>query len=285
MLDLAAVAAAFPQLTGLAPLGSTSGQKEVLRAELQGEGIVLKLIKKNAQDQCRTEREIAAAVKLACSYVPRVLDHGQRTIGSEDRVYIVEERIEGETFRERLRRAPRQSVSEVLGILDTLLLACIDFEAAKMVHRDIKPENLMVDAAGKLWVIDFGIVRFLDDVSLTPTGNHFGLFTPGYGAPEQVRNLKTEIDIRADLFSVGVVAYEALNGSNPFHDGKRDPLAVINHVLARELPPLTIPGDHTGALSGFLAALTARYPSRRPQSATEAHQWFAPIRAELQGVP
>jgi serine/threonine-protein kinase len=241
MLDLAAVAVAFPSLSRLAPLGTPSGQKDVLSAQLGGELVVLKLIKKNPLDQSRTEREITAAVKLACSYVPRVFEQGQRAIGTEDRVYIIEQRIDGETYREQLRSAPKRPVSEVLGILETLLLACMDFETAKMVHRDIKPENIMIDSTGKLWVIDFGIVRFLDEVSLTPTGNHFGLFTPGYGAPEQVRNLKTEIDIRADLFSVGVVAYEALNGSNPYHDGKGDQLQVINHVLTRDLPLLSQP--------------------------------------------
>ncbi len=285
MLDLAAVAAAFPSLSHLVPLGTPSGQKEVLRAELGGEHVVLKLIKKNPLDLSRTEREITAAVKLSCSYVPRVFEQGQRTIGTEDRIYIIEQRIDGETYREQLRHLPKRSVSEVLKIVDTLLMACMDFEAAKMVHRDIKPENIMIDTNDKLWVIDFGIVRFLDEISLTPTGNHFGLFTPGYGAPEQVRNLKTEIDIRADLFSVGVVAYEALNGSNPYHAGKSDPLQVINHVLTRDLPLLSIPGDPSGDLAAFLAALTARYPSRRPQSASEAHQWFVPVRAKIQGTP
>ena len=285
MLDLAAVAAAFPQLTGLAPLGSPSGQKEVLRAELGTENVVLKLIKKNPLDQSRTEREITAAVKLSCSYVPRVFEQGQRAVGTEDRVYIIEQRIDGDTYRAQLRRAPKRPVSEVLGIMETLLLACMDFETVKMVHRDIKPENLMVDSTGKLWVIDFGIVRFLDEVSLTPTGNHFGLFTPGYGAPEQVRNLKTDIDIRADLFSIGVVAYEALNGSNPYIVGKRDPLEVINHVLTRDLTPLVIPGDSDGDLADFIAELTARYPSRRPQSAAEALQWFTPVMTKFQGTP
>jgi eukaryotic-like serine/threonine-protein kinase len=284
MLDLAAVAAAFPQLTGLAPLGSPSGQKEVLQAELGTENVVLKLIRKNPQDQSRTEREITASVKLACSYVPRIFDQGQRNIGTEDRVYIIEQRIDGQTYRQILQLSPKRPLSEVLQITETLLLACRDFEAAKMVHRDIKPENLMVDSSGKLWVIDFGIVRFLDEISLTPTGNHFGLFTPGYGAPEQVRNLKTEIDIRADLFSIGVVAYEALNGLNPYIVGKRDPLEVINHVLTRELPAVSIPGDPDGDLADFIAALTARYPSRRPQSAAEALQWFTPVRTKLQGT-
>ena len=78
MLDLAAVRLAFPTLTNLVPLGSPSGQKEVLQAEFANESVVLKLIKKNPQEQSRTEREISAAVKLACSYVPRVFELGQR---------------------------------------------------------------------------------------------------------------------------------------------------------------------------------------------------------------
>lgn len=75
-------------------------------------------------------------------------------------------------------------------------------------------------------IIDFGIVRFLDMESLTQTSQRFGPCTPGYGAPEQMRNLKAQINIRADLFSVGVVAYEALKGHNPYTRDKRDILEI-----------------------------------------------------------
>lgn len=285
MLDLRAVIAAFPALTHLVPLGTPSGQKEVLSGRLENEEVVLKLIKKSSQDRSRTDREITAATRLTCAYVPRVIEQGQRAVGNEERIYIIEQRIDGVTYRDLLRQEPKRSTREVLQILDTLLRACEDFEAARMVHRDIKPENLIIDSSGKLWVIDFGIVRFLDETSLTPTGARLGLFTPGYGAPEQVRNLKTEIDIRADFFSVGVVAYEALNGANPYRAGNPDPLEVINRVLSRDLPSLSIPGDPQGELAAFIGALTARYPSRRPQTAAEALRWFTPIRAALLVTP
>lgn len=283
MLDLAAVAAAFPQLSSLTPIGAPSGQKDVLSGRLGTEDVVLKLIRKNPHDQSRTDRETMAVGKLSCSYVPRVFRQGVVQIGTESRVFIIEQRIDGRTYREVLDDVPIRPLAEVLMILDTLLCACRDFEAAKMVHRDIKPENLILDPAGKLWVIDFGIVRFLDETSLTPTGSHFGLFTPGYGAPEQVRNLKPAIDSRADLFSIGVVAYEALTGGNPYRQGKRDALEVINHVLLRDLPPLAIGSDPSGELATFVESLCARYPSRRPSCAADSIRWFAPIRERLTG--
>ncbi len=279
MLDLAAVQAAFPELTDLVPNSRDSGQKEVVFAKHKGDDVVLKLIKGGPQGgDDRATREIEAVATLACDYVPPVLSHGRRKIGTEDRLFIIEKRITGMTFRAALDAKPKRDAREVITFLETLLSACKAFEDAKLVHRDIKPDNLLVDATGKLWIIDFGLVRFLDQTSLTPTGQHFGPFSPGYGAPEQMRNLKPQISSRADLFSIGVVAYEMLNGGNPHLTG-RDVLVVINNVLKHDLPPLTIPGDASNELSQFIAALTARFPSRRPKTAAEALAWLRSIQA------
>ena len=176
-----------------------------------------------------------------------------------------------------LQRQPVQPLGAVLRLATALLSACCDFETQHMVHRDIKPENLLIGPNGKIWIIDFGIVRLLQLTSATLTQQRFGLFTPGYGAPEQVRNLKPKIDARADLFSVGVVLYESFNGSNPYLAGKGNVLEIVQDLCNRDLPLLTIPGDIDGKLSEFVASLCARFPSRRPPNAREALQWFREI--------
>jgi serine/threonine-protein kinase len=135
----------------------------------------------------------------------------------------------------------------------------------------------MIGHDGKIWILDFGIVRLLKLVSATHSHQRFGLFTPGYGAPEQVRNLKPKIDIRADLFSIGVVLYESLNGSNPYVAGKSNALQIIQDVCNRDLPRLSIEGRVGPRFSEFLGALTARFPSRRPSTASEALRWFQEI--------
>jgi serine/threonine-protein kinase len=281
MLDLAAVQHEFKHISDLRPL-TASGQKYVLSGRRGGQNVVLKLIKQSdTEDEKLLEREMGAVTKLGCDYVPSVLEWGKRQINGEDQLFIVEEFIHGQSYRELLTKEPKRKLGEVLRLGDVLLRACCDFEAAGLVHRDIKPENLMVGPDGKIWVIDFGIVRFLDAPSLTSTGAMFGRFTLGYGAPEQMRNIKPEIDARADLFAIGVVLYESLYGQNPFYEGKSNQLDVLKHVCDRDLPPLEIPGDDQGAFAEFIAALVARYPSRRPQTANEALEWFREVGQKL----
>lgn len=283
MLDVGEVRRAFAELTNVTPLAGDSGQKVVLTAQLSGRPVCLKLIKSTSDDYERTSREIEAAARLKSKYVPAVIDYGKRAIGNDgDRLYVIEEFVPGETLRARLLRGPLV-VAEAIDVGESLLQACADFERNSVVHRDIKPENLMLDAAGKLWVIDFGIARLLDLESLTKTSLRFGVFTPGYGAPEQMRNLKAQIDVRADLFSVGVVLHECLAGRNPYLVGKRDLLEVIRHMEEQDLPPLQIPDDPSGELAELVAALASRFPSRRPQTADEARAWFAPIADRLRG--
>lgn len=270
----------FPQLSNIDPMRMSGGQKEVFRSFLNGESVALKLIKIYASDQERTEREIAAVTKLNSDYVPRVFDSGKCRIFGEERNFIIEQFIEGQTYRQILDSKPVQDLNDVLFLADQLLKACCDFEVAVLVHRDIKPGNLIIDAEGKLWIIDFGLVRHLDLPSVTPNGLFAGVGTPGYAAPEQFRNIKPQINIRADFFSIGVVLYEALNGYNPYFIPAANQLEIIRRVDQQNLPRLTITGDN-GGFSDFIHALTQRFPSRRPQSAAEAIDWFVQIYTRL----
>lgn len=281
MIDIAAIRATFPEFGELQPLAE-HGQKLVLQGVRDKQVVALKLIKPTEQDRERTDREIAAVLKLASSYVPQVFDHGVRSVGDDERIFLVEQFIEGTTYRAVLTDRPRQPLENVLSLARVLLAACADFEKASLVHRDIKPENLMIGSDGKTWVIDFGLVRFLDLESLTATSRRYGPCTLGYGAPEQLRNLKPQINVRADLFSVGVVLYESLHGANPYWDGKRDALEVIRHMESQNLPSLADADGVDPRLAEFIGALSARFPSRRPQSAAEALEWFETIAARLE---
>jgi serine/threonine protein kinase len=280
MLDLAAVRAAFPDLEDLKPLAA-SGQKDVLRGTRAGVPIVLKLIKQTPDMQEKLGREIAAAAQLNCDYVPALYETGERSVGGDVRAFIIEQCVEGETLRSYLAREPHPPLGFVLRLARVLLSACADFEARHFVHRDIKPDNILVGADGKVWVIDFGIVRFLKLESLTPTIAQWGRFTLGYGAPEQMRNMKPAIDARTDLFAVGVVFYEALYGQNPYYEGKQNEVDVIRHMTQQDLPVLDIPGDVAGCFAEFIHSLTARFPSRRPKTAREASDWFAEVERAL----
>lgn len=256
----------------------SGGQKIVFRGRVSGRDVALKLIK-TSEDPRRTAREIEAVARLASSYVPRVHDHGVKRVGPHDQLYIVEDFIEGQTLREHLVSRDGVSNEFARGLGRALLSACVDFEASRLVHRDIKPENIIVDSSGAFWVIDFGIVRFLDRESLTATGNRIGPCTIGYGAPEQLRNEKAEIDARADLFSIGVVLHEVLAGQHPYDIFNVGALEAMKRTLRDDLPVLSGGGIGPG-LAELVSVLAARYPSRRPSSAVEALAWFDSIGAD-----
>jgi serine/threonine-protein kinase len=219
-------------------------------------------------------REVEAVTRLQSAYVPTVYDHGLRDVGGRDRLYIVEEFIAGRSYRDVLQ-AGEADMEMVLRLGKALLSACADFEAADLVHRDIKPENIMIGDDGKVWVIDFGIVRLLDEESLTATGANFGPCTLGYGAPEQLKNVKPQINVRADLFSVGIVLYESISGGHPYRRPGLHQLDVVREMQRKDPPMLS--GGVDDDLARFIAAMTSRFPSRRPQTSAKAIGWFQPI--------
>jgi len=271
MTDLAAIRESFPELESLAELAD-SGQRHVFRACRAGEDVVLKLIKPTQEPEV-IRREIEAVARLSCDYVPPVLESGVKAIGGESRLYLIEPFISGESYEQRLQREPRPSLLFVIELARVLLRACVEFAAQGLVHRDLKPGNILVGDDGKIWIIDFGIVRLLDAVSLTPTHLQFGKFTLGYGAPEQMRNLKPQIDARADLFSIGVILYESLCGYQPYYRAARDQLEVMRRIVGTDLVALELP--EAQPFADFVMSLVARFPSRRPQTPTQALEWFA----------
>ena len=132
----------------------------------------------------------------------------------------------------------------------------------------------MLDDKGKFWILDFGIARHLEKASITKTEARFGPHTVGYAAPEQFRNYKKDIDIRADLFSIGVVAYEAFSGVNPFWLEAQNAIDVLYRTETVLPSPLLIPGDSQRQLSGLIGIMMEKFPSRRPSSAEVALNWF-----------
>src|SRR6185437_2007155 len=101
-----------------------------------------------------------------------------------------------------------------------------------VVHRDLKPDNLLLDASGALKVADFGIARVAEGTKLTEDGRTVG--TPAYMSPEQATASAT-LDARSDLYSAGVILYEALTGRNPF-EADSVGATLANVMLGRVTP-------------------------------------------------
>ena len=250
-----------------------SGQKSVfLLSTSDYPKVILKIIKEMNE---RVKREIDIVNDNDIMGVPKIFSLDSLTVDGTEYHYLLEEYISGNNLKEVLLKEGTLAVNTVLCLLDYLLQIVVQLEELGIVHRDIKPENIIVDDERNFHLIDFGIARNLNLSSLTMTSAGRGPHTPGYGAPELFQYNKPIINSKADLFSVGVVAYECLFGEHPFITGKESNLVEVWYKTATVTPKnYSIEGDQDGQLIGFIQTLMQKQPSRRPPSATKALEWF-----------
>ncbi|PIE01336.1 MAG: hypothetical protein CSA81_12190 [Acidobacteria bacterium] len=186
------------------------------------------------EKQARFLREAQTAVILEHANIAKLLELGD----SRGTQYLVMEFIEGKTFREIIEAEPNGvTIKGFVGIIDPVLGALAYAHQKGVIHRDLKPENLILNKNGVPVIVDFGLVKMSDserpDIGyITSQGMVLG--SPGYMAPEQVSSLPQ--DHRTDLFSIGVIMYELLCGSNPFCDGS--PIKAMQKILYDD--PLTL---------------------------------------------
>ena len=265
----------FPDLQNIQQL-SQGGQKQVFSALHPQDGdVVLKLMTPNSDIQ-RTTRELVAVARVQSARIPAILDQGTVPTPIGDCLWFREQRVVGSTVREHLAAGPFNTPSLLrlaLHVSETLVAV----EDVNIVHRDVKPENLILDTAGNCWLIDFGIARHLGLESLTATANVFGHVTWGYAPLEQCRNIKQEIDTRADLFALGVTIYECATGTNPFRAGARSVLEILQRIENSDLPRLQLSFPAASDFSDLVASLTQQRRVHRPQSAYETHEWIRDI--------
>ena len=200
----------------------------------------------------------------------------------KETLYTIEQRIMGEVLRKRIEQGSRFSLQEAVNLLEQGLLFINQLEDKKIIHRDIKPENIIVSEDGTVYFLDFGIARALEMESLTKTEAVLGPHTPGYAPPEQFNNLKNDIDSRADLFSLGVVVYECLTGKNPFREGARSALEILQKTETITPVIYTVRGDTQQQFMALLGSLMGKYPSRRPKDAKQALDWLTAAKPTLQ---
>ncbi|HET6455376.1 MAG TPA: serine/threonine-protein kinase [Armatimonadota bacterium] len=277
-IDIAWLQQAFPSLQNLQVLGR-GGQKEVFSALHASDGdVVLKLI--NPQQETESvRREILAVARVQSPRVPRILDQGQLNTKFGTFIWLREQRILGDSLRQVLGKGPL-TPQEVIRLGVQMLEALSQAETVQIVHRDVKPENIMRDGHGNYWLLDFGIARHLTLPSMTPTAAPFGKFTLGYSSPEQCRNLKPDIDSRADLFALGVTLYECGTGTNPFLTPlPANDLEKLRRVEILPMPPLVIGISGPELMRDFIQAVTQKRRDLRPRSAQAALDWMREIDA------
>jgi eukaryotic-like serine/threonine-protein kinase len=240
--------------------------------------VVVKLLPPDLMAGLSVERfraEIQHAARLQHPHIVPVLSAGVIEYpGGIRGPYYTMPYIRGETLRARLERDSALPADEVRRILLDVADALVHAHEHGIVHRDIKPDNIFI--AGKSAVVtDFGVSKALhrDGTQGVVTGVGVTLGTPGYMAPEQATG--DDLDHRADIYAVGVLAYELLSGKRPFVGATIQQLllaqAVKTPVPLLELRPEVPPA---------LAAIVMRCLEKRPEDRFEsAHALLSALEA------
>jgi eukaryotic-like serine/threonine-protein kinase len=241
----------------------------------------------------RFEREAQAAGRIGSQHIVEVLDLGNLPGGER---YMVMEFLEGESLGDRIKKRKRLTPFETAPLVHQLLEGLTAAHQAGIIHRDLKPDNVFIctqrgNQRDFVKVLDFGVSKFssLDnEMSMTKTGAVMG--TPFYMSPEQARGGK--IDQRSDLYSVGVVMYQAVTGRVPFNAETFNELVFKIALEAPEPAELVTPGLDS-QFAAVISRAMVREANGRFQSAQEFQQalghWMitssAPIGSGFAAVP
>jgi len=221
--------------------------------------VALKILHKRfAQDREfveRFRREAESAARLQHPHIVSVYDRGE----VEGTYYIAMQYVEGPTLKALIESGltPEQAVSLVRQVLEAARFA----HRGGIVHRDLKPQNVIVDGEGKAVVTDFGIAR-AGVSEITQTGSVMG--TPHYLSPEQAQGF--EVTAVSDLYSIGVLLYEALTGRVPF-EGESAVAVAMKQVSETPQRPSSINPTVSPALDAVVMRALEKEPGSRFQSA------------------
>ena len=201
-------------------------------------------------------REARAMAQLNDAHIIQIYFIGE----DQNQPFFAMEFVEGESLSSFLKREGRMTPDQAAKVIHQTALGLAVAHDAGVVHRDIKPANLMLTTRGTIKIADFGIALAQQDFSkkLTATGEFVG--TPGYLSPEVC--LAKPMDLRSDIFSLGIVLFEMLTGRMPFTD--ESPLGLLLEVVRAEVPDVRqLNGEVDAELAQILSRMVAKEPADR----------------------
>lgn len=237
--DVAAAAPAFPAIPGceITHLLRGGGQGIVYQARQLATNrlVAVKLLRDCGEQgpsaRRRFEREVELAAQLRHPHIISIFQSGYLASGAQ---YYVMEYVDGAPLQQHVRER-RASLEEALGLFSSICDAVHYAHQHGVLHRDLKPTNILVDADGQPKVLDFGLAKPLTtgEASLISVSREI-LGTLAYMSPEQAAGASAQVDVRSDLYSLGVILYELLTGRYPYRvDG---PLPEVVRQIC-ETPP------------------------------------------------
>jgi serine/threonine-protein kinase len=246
-------------------LGSGGMANVYLAADQElGRRVAIKILDdRHARDEQfveRFRREAQNAAGLSHPNIVSIYDRGE----AEGTYYIAMEHIEGRTLKELLVRRGPSPLGTAIDYTRQILSALRFAHRNGIVHRDIKPHNVIVDAEGRVKVMDFGIARAGAASQMTEAGSIIG--TAQYLSPEQARG--APVDQTSDLYSTGIVLYELLTGTVPF-TGETPVEIAMKHLSQVPAPPSTHRPEIPRDLDYVVLRALAKSPADRYHSAEE----------------
>ncbi len=236
------------------------------------EEVALKLIKpeissdKNTVERFRNELKLSR--KIIQKNIARMFDLNEEK-GTH---YITMEYVRGEDLKRLIRKIGQLSAGQALPIAKQICEGLGEAHRLGVVHRDLKPQNVMVDEEGNARIMDFGIARSIESKGITDAGVMIG--TPEYMSPEQVEG--KEVDLRSDIYSLGVILYEMVTGKVPF-EGDTPFTIGVKHKSEKPKDPREINTHIPEDLSVVILKCLEKDKEKRYQSAAE-------VRSELENI-
>ncbi len=243
--------------------------------------VALKVIRRGMNNDIilkkfRSEQQILATLRN--ENIARFLDGGRTNEGLP---YFAMEYVEGVPITEYC--ASGQSTEELVALFRDVCVAVSSAHAQLVVHRDLKPSNIFITPEGKPKLLDFGIAKVLDVESGEGTATQFGMMTPQYASPEQVRGEK--VSTLTDVYSLGLILYELLTGNRPYEtDGKN--FAEILDTVTRSAPVPPSQIRHMRSGSGDLDTIVLKALQKEPERRyISVEQFSEDLRRFLAGLP